>query len=151
MFSDDQIGRFVIRKCAGYGVDTNSCRTQPGLWRNSLAIAETKPTDAAVVIYRNQAADLQLSCDDVALVDFQRCWRAGGHRHSFVRRAVSFSRQRGFSAARQAGCPVVIDIDYRANAWETAKDAARRLTPELAQADILVGNDDEFAVLCGWR
>ena len=32
--------------------------------------------------------------------------------------------------------------------WETAKDAARRLTPELAQADIVVGNDDEFAILC---
>ena len=148
VFSDDQVGRFVLRKCEAYGVDTNSCRTQPGLWRNSLAIAETKPTDAAVVIYRNQAADLQLSCDDVASVDFTV---AGG----LVITGTALSGEpsasavsAAISAAKQAGCPVIIDIDYRANAWETAKDAARRLTPELAQADIVVGNDDEFAVLC---
>ena len=53
------------------------------------------------------------------------------------------------SAAEHAGCPVIIDIDYRANAWETAQDAARRMSPELARADIIVGNNDEFALLCG--
>ena len=53
------------------------------------------------------------------------------------------------SAAKQAGCPVIIDIDYRANAWETARHAARRMASEVVRADILVGNDDEFAVLCG--
>ena len=148
VFSDDQVGRFVIRKCADYGVDTNSCRTQPGLCRNSLAIAETKPADAAVVIYRNKASDLELTREDVASVDF--C-AAGG----LVVTGTALSGEPSASAvsaailaARMADCPVIIDIDYRANAWETAKDAARRLTPELAQADIVVGNDDEFAILC---
>ena len=58
VFSDDQVGRFVLAKCKHYGVDTNYCRTQAGQCRNSLAIAETKPKDAAVVIYRNGASDL---------------------------------------------------------------------------------------------
>ena len=149
VFSDDQVGRFVIRKCAGYGVDTNSCRTQPGLCRNSLAIAETKPANASVVIYRNQAADLELTSEDLSSVDFSA---AGG----LVVTGTALSGEpsasavsAAISAARQANCPVIIDIDYRANAWETAEDAARRMAPELARADILVGNDDEFAVLCG--
>ena len=43
VFSDDQVGRFVLAKCNQYGVDTTYCRTQAGLCRNSLAIAETKP------------------------------------------------------------------------------------------------------------
>ena len=148
VFSDDQIGRFVLRKCAVYGVDTNSCRTQLGLCRNSLAIAETKPVDAAVVIYRNQAVDLELTSDDVLAVDFTL---AGG----LVVTGTALSGEPSasavgvaISAAKQAGCPVIIDIDYRANAWETATDAACRMTSELALADILVGNDDEFAVLC---
>ena len=119
------------------------------LCRNSLAIAETKPANASVVIYRNQAADLELTSEDVSSVDFSA---AGG----LVVTGTALSGEpsasavsAAISAARQAGCPVIIDIDYRANAWETAEDAARRMAPELARADILVGNDDEFAVLCG--
>ena len=130
-------------------MDINFCRTQPGLCRNSLAIAETKPANAAVVIYRNQAADLELTSEDVSSVDFSV---AGG----LVVTGTALSGEpsasavsAAISAAKQAGCPVIIDIDYRANAWETAEDAARRMAPELARADILVGNDDEFAVLCG--
>ena len=149
VFSDDQVGRFVIRKCADYGVDTNSCRTQSGLCRNSLAIAETKPADVAVVIYRNHAADLELTSEDVSLVDFSA---AGG----LVVTGTALSGEpsasavsAAISAAKQAGCPVIIDIDYRANAWETAGDAARRMSPELTRADILVGNNHEFSLLCG--
>ena len=144
VFSDDQVGRFVIRKCAGYGVDTNSCRTQPGLCRNSLAIAETKPANASVVIYRNQAADLELTSEDVSLVDFSL---AGG----LVVTGTALSGEpsasavgTAISAARQAGCPVIIDIDYRANAWQTAREASCRMSPELARADIIVGNNDEW-------
>ncbi len=149
VFSDDQVGRFVVRKCADYGVDTSCCRTQPGLCRNSLAIAETRPTDAAVVIYRNQAADLELTEEDVLAVDYSV---AGG----LVVTGTALSGEpsatavsAAISAAKQAGCPVIVDIDYRANAWPKAEAAARRMAPEVARADILVGNDDEFAVLCG--
>ena len=130
-------------------MDINSCRTQPGLCRNSLAIAETKPKDASVVIYRNQAADLELTSEDVSLVDFSL---AGG----LVVTGTALSGEpsasavgTAISAARQAGCPVIIDIDYRANAWQTAREASRRMSPELARADIIVGNNDEFSLLCG--
>ena len=149
VFSEDQIGRFVLRKCADYGVDTQYCRTQPGLCRNSLAIAETKPKDAAVVIYRNDAADLQVTAEDVLSVDYSQ---AGG----LVITGTALSGEpsasavsTAISAAKQTGCPVIIDIDYRANAWPTAEAAAERLAAEVTRANILVGNDDEFAVLCG--
>ena len=147
VFSQDQIGRFVMHKCAEYSVDTRYCRTQSGLCRNSLAIAETKPTDAAVVIYRNQAADLQLTAEDVLRVDYHL---AGG----LVITGTALSGEpsatavsTAITAASEAGCPVIIDIDYRANAWATAEAAAERMAAEIARADIVVGNDDEFAVL----
>ena len=141
VFSDDQVGRFVLAKCGQYNVDTTYCRTQAGSCRNTLAIAETKPRDAAVVIYRNNAADLQLSEQDVQRVDFSR---AGG----LVITGTAMSGEpsalavnAAIAAAKQAGCPVIIDIDYRVNAWPDAAAAASRMGPELAEADILVGND----------
>ena len=149
VFSDDQVGRFVLAKCKQYTVDIDYCRTEVGLCRNSLAIAETKPQDAAVVIYRNDAADLHITKQDIQRLDFRG---AGG----LVITGTALSGEPSASAvsnaivaARQAGCPVIIDIDYRANAWPNPAAAAARIEPELAQADILVGNEDEFAILCG--
>ena len=149
VFSDDQVGRFVLAKCKHYGVDTNYCRTQAGQCRNSLAIAETKPKDASVVIYRNGASDLCISEQDVMRLDFSI---AGG----LVITGTALSGEPSASAvsiaiaaAKQAGCPVIFDIDYRVNAWPNVATAASRMTPELAQADVLVGNEDEFALLCG--
>ena len=149
VFSDDQVGRFVQAKCKQYGVDTTHCQAQAGLCRNSLAIAETKAHDAAVVIYRNDAADLTISEKDIQHLDFSR---AGG----LVITGTAMSGEPSASAvsvaiaaARQAGCPVIIDIDYRVNAWPDAAAAAMRMAPELAQGDILVGNNVEFSVLCG--
>ena len=149
VFSDDQVGRFVQTKCNQYGVDITFCQTQSGLYRNSLAIAETKPQNAAVVIYRNDAADLQISEKDIQRLDFIG---AGG----LLITGTAISGEPSASAvsiaiaaAKQVGCPVIFDIDYRANAWPDATAAASRMRPELAQADILVGNNDEFSVLCG--
>lgn len=149
VFSDDQVGRFVLAKCRQYGVNTNYCRTQSGKSRNSLAIAEARPKNANVVIYRNDAADLQLSEKDVQHIDFRK---AGG----LVITGTALSGEPSASAvcfaiasAKMAGCPVIIDIDYRANAWSNASAAALRMAPEITKADILVGNDDEFALLCG--
>ena len=149
VFTNDQVGRFVLYKCKQYGVDTTHCRTKVGLCRNSLAIAETKPQGAAVVIYRNDAADLQLEEQDIHRLDFSS---AGG----LVVTGTALSGEpsasavsAAISAARQAGCPVIIDIDFRADAWRDPAAAALRMKPELPLADILVGNDDEFAIMCG--
>ena len=149
VFSDDQVSRFVLSKCKQYVVDTTFCRTQSGLYRTSLAIAETTTQDAAVVIYRNDAADLQVAEKDIQKLNFSA---AGG----LLITGTALSGEPSASAvtvavtaARQAGCPVIIDIDYRANAWPDAATAALRMGPELARADILVGNNDEFTVMCG--
>ena len=149
VFSDDQVGRFVQAKCNQYGVDITLCRTQSGRYRNSLAIAETKSQNAAVVIYRNDAADLQISEKDIQRLDFSR---AGGLLITGTAMSGEPSASAvsmAIAAARQAGCPIIFDIDYRANAWPDAATAAFRMEPELAQADILVGNNDEFTVMCG--
>ena len=108
VFSDDQVGRFVLAKCKQYGVDTSYCRAQAGLCRNSLAIAETKPRDGAVVIYRNDAADLQIAEQDIQRLDFSN---AGG----LIVTGTALSGEPSASAvsvaitaARQAGCPLLL-------------------------------------------
>ena len=52
--------------------------------------------------------------------------------------------------ARAAGLVTIIDIDYRPYSWASKEEAQRVCSQAAEQCDIIVGNDDEFAVLCGW-
>lgn len=151
VLSADPVGVFTKTRLEHYGVDTDCLRFSDGkhekLARNSLAIAETRPDDAEVVIYRNDAADLLLSEDDVASLDYN-------HSAALIVTGTALSadpsRKAVFTAARlanAAGCPVIFDIDYRRDAWQSV-DAAAHVGREFAVlCDIVIGNDDEFDVL----
>ena len=68
--SDDAVGRFCINKLRHYGVDTRYVRSVGGEHRNSLAVYESCIDDFQNVIYRNGAADFQVTQEDMAAVDF---------------------------------------------------------------------------------
>jgi len=68
--SDDAVGRFCLKQLQQYGVDTTYVRSQDGEYRNSLAVSESRVKDHQTVIYRNGAADFQMSTDDIDTVDF---------------------------------------------------------------------------------
>ena len=66
--------------------------------------------------------------------------------------AIEPSRGASFEAikrARAASCPVILDIDYRPYSWKSRDEAAKICGGAARQADILIGNDEEFAVLAG--
>lgn len=151
VLSADPVGAFTKVRLEHYGVSADCLRIADGdderLARNSLAIAESRPDDAEVVIYRNDAADLLLRKDDVVSIDYK-----GVAALIVTGTALSAnpSREAVFAAARQAnavGCPVIFDIDYRRDAWQSGDDAASVGREFTALCDIVIGNDDEFDVL----
>jgi 5-dehydro-2-deoxygluconokinase len=67
--SDDAVGRFCLNQLAAYGVDTRYVRSVGGEYRNSLAVYESCIEDFQNVIYRNGAADFQVTVDHMEAVD----------------------------------------------------------------------------------
>ena len=70
--SDDPVGSFVKNRLIEEGIDIHLMQTTHGNERTSLAIAEERPTDCEVVIYRNNPADLQINFDkntELAILD----------------------------------------------------------------------------------
>ena len=51
--------------------------------------------------------------------------------------------------ARQAGLLLIIDIDYRPYSWISTGQAQAVCSMAASLCDIIVGNDEEFAVLAG--
>ena len=143
--SDDLIGRFCINQLERYGVDTAFVTKVGGEHRTSLAVYDRDET----VIYRNGAADFQLTKEDAERPDygaFAGLIATGTVLAGEPSRSSAF---RAFDLARQAGLPLIFDIDYRPYSWRSAQDASEVYSRAAAHCDVIVGNNDEFGFMAG--
>jgi len=147
--SDDAIGRFAANRLEHYGVDTTYVRKVGGETRTSLAIYESCTEDFQNVIYRNGAADFQVTGEEMDAVDysnFTAILSAGTVLASEPSRGATF---RAFENARAAGLPVIFDIDYRPYSWPSPAVASEVLSRAGSESDLIVGNDEEFGFMAG--
>lgn len=147
--SDDAVGRFCLAQLDAYGVDRTHVRASGGASRNSLAVVETRLENCQSVIYRNGAADFDMTTADVEAVDCAQygCLiTTGTVLASQPSRSATF---RAFDLARAAGLPLIFDIDYRPYSWASAAEAAEVYSRAAALCDVIVGNDVEFGFMAG--
>ncbi len=150
-FSNDGVGRFVTRALTDYGVDTRYCHLTTGLERTSLALAESTTDAPNVVIYRNDAADLAITSDHANNVDLATIGVIIITGTALSREPSRSACDRIMERARDAGCPVILDIDYRPQAWQSLEEARRILAAMAKKVDMLVANDEEFDVISDGR
>ena len=147
--SDDAIGWFTRAELRRYGINDRYVTVAAGDARTTLAFAESRVEDHQSVLYRNGAADLTLSANDVAAVDF-----AGFDALIATGTALAAEPSRGaaiyaFARARALGVPVILDIDYRPYSWPTVDVAAQTYGNAAGLCDVVIGNDVEFGVMAG--
>jgi 5-dehydro-2-deoxygluconokinase len=145
--SDDAVGHFVLNQLRRYGVASDFVRLVRSGARTSLAVVATRNDSTQSVIYRNDAADFQLTADQVSAAPFERF---GGLIVTGTALAAEPSRGSTFLAAaraRAAGAKVMFDVDYRPYSWPGDVEAAKVCRRFAEASDIVLGNDEEFAVL----
>ncbi|SCZ73223.1 5-dehydro-2-deoxygluconokinase [Epibacterium ulvae] len=147
--SDDAVGRFCLNRLEHYGVDTQYVRKVGGEYRTSLAIYESSMDDFQNVIYRNNAADFQVTEADMEAVDYSAFGAAISAGTVFAAEPSRSATFRAFEKARAAGLPVIFDIDYRPYSWPSPEVAADVLTRAGEASDMIVGNDEEFGFMAG--
>lgn len=147
--SDDAVGRFVRNELERYGVDARHLHVLQGETRTSLAVTETRIDNTQTTLYRNNASDLLLTGDQVDEVPFDTfdvLIVTGTALATEPSRSATLRAMRLAGAARAL---VVIDLDYRPYSWSGAEEAAGTYREAIALADMIVGNDEEFAVVAG--
>ena len=149
--SDDGVGRFVTRSLARYGVDTRHCHVTTGLERTSLALAESTTESPDVVIYRNDAADLTITPEHADAVDMDAVGVIIITGTALSREPSRSACDRLLSRARAASCPVILDVDYRPQAWASLDEARQVLSAMAGKVDMPVANDEEFDIISGGR
>lgn len=147
--ADDAIGRFCCNQLDHYGIDRTHVHVQGGEARNSLALVETRVEDHQSVIYRNGAADFEMTQSDVEAVDytaFDALITTGTVFAAEPSRTAAFA---AFGLAKDAGLPLIFDIDYRPYSWPSPLVAADVYSRAGAVCDVIVGNDVEFGFMAG--
>ncbi|MEX0970036.1 MAG: 5-dehydro-2-deoxygluconokinase [Paracoccaceae bacterium] len=147
--SDDAIGRFSLNELDKYGIGRAHVRSVAGEARNTLAIVESRIEDHQSVIYRNGAADFEMTIADVKAVDYSRY-------DALITTGTVFAAEPSRSAAfcslelaKAAGLPLIFDIDYRPYSWPSAQVASEVYSRAGSLCDVIVGNDVEFGFMAG--
>ncbi|MGJ8531747.1 MAG: 5-dehydro-2-deoxygluconokinase [Alphaproteobacteria bacterium] len=147
--SDDALGRLAVNELAKYGIDSTHVRSVSGEVRTSLAVVETRIEDHQSVIYRNNAADFQMNDADVDQIDFSAFGALITTGTVLAAQPSRDATLRAFQAAKDAGVPIIFDVDYRPYSWTSAEEAASVYSTAAEYCDIIIGNDDEFGVMAG--
>ena len=147
--SNDSVGSYCINRLQHYGVDTRHVRRVGGEFRNSLAVYESVLDGHRNVIYRNGAADFQMTADDVEAVDYSAYGALITAGTVFAAEPSRSAAFRAFDLAKAAGLPILFDVDYRPYSWPSPQVASDVLTRAAEAADMIVGNDDEFGFVAG--
>ena len=147
--SNDSIGRYCINQLKQYGVNHTHVKKVGGEARNSLAVYETRLEDHQTVIYRNGAADFEMTTEDIEKVDFSSFGAVITAGTVFAAEPSRSAAFRAFDLARSAAVPILFDVDYRPYSWPSAKVAENVLSKAATLADAVIGNDDEFGFMSG--
>jgi 5-dehydro-2-deoxygluconokinase len=147
--SDDAVGRYCVKQLEKYHVGTQYVTPIGGEFRNSLAVYETRIEEHQSVIYRNGAADFQMSIEDVEAVDYAQYSALVTAGTVFAAEPSRTGAFRAFQLAKEAGVPIIFDVDYRPYSWPSAQVAEDVLSRAAEQSDMIVANDEEFGFVAG--
>jgi 5-dehydro-2-deoxygluconokinase len=149
--SADPVGDFCLNQLGNFGVDTRYVRKTGGELRTSLALTEARIANHRTVIYRNDAADFDITNEHAASADL-------GTFSSLIVTGTALaaepSRSSVIELMKRAGLEdlqVVFDLDYRPYSWASSGEAAEILTRASRLSSVVVGNNEEFDVLAGTK
>jgi 5-dehydro-2-deoxygluconokinase len=146
--SDDAVGKFVRQGLQRAGVDVSLTTNTTGNERTGLALAEVRNTDCDVVIYRNNPADLKVQCTESIKLALAKSSNLVVTGTSLIDPDSRLHTLKIMTHAKHSGCQVWLDLDYRSWNWPSLETTRAVYNEAAALAQVLIGNDEEFAVLC---
>lgn len=139
----DPVGDFILNFLKQEGVETCFIPRKPGARSSAVILGIEPPERFPLVFYRDNAADMQLTIDDVLASQVEGC-------RAFEFAGTNLSREPSRSAtifaverARSAGATVFFDLDFRADQWHDPRAFGVNVRAVLPQTDIVLGTEEE--------
>lgn len=140
---EDPVGDFVLHFLQQEGVDTQFIPRKPGYRTSAVVLGIEPPDKFPLVFYRADAADVQLTIDDVLATPIDDCAvfeiSGTGLSREPSRSATFFAAER----ARAAGAKVFLDLDFRPDQWHDPRAFGVMVRAILPLVNVAIGTEDE--------
>ncbi len=143
--SDDRLGEYVVDYFEKEGIDTSCIKKAENGEKIGLTFTEILSRDeSSILMYRNMAADLSLSPEDVTEEYIKR-----GKALLISGTALSSSPSReaclkALQFAKNTNTPVIFDIDYREYSWKNKDEISIYYSIVARDSDIILGSKEEY-------
>lgn len=143
-FGNDLVGDFILNFLKREEVNTAYIPRKAGTRSSAAVLGIEPPNKFPLVSYRENAADIQLSIDDVLALplDQTRVFEFAGT--NLAKDPCKSSTLFAAERARQLGATVILDIDLRPDQWHDPRAFGVAVRSALGHVDILIGTDDEI-------
>jgi 5-dehydro-2-deoxygluconokinase len=140
---DDKVGDFILHFLRQEGVATDFIPRKPGHRSSAVVLGIQPPDTFPLVYYRDNAADIELTIDDVlaARVEEARALEVSGTglAREPGRSATFFAAER----AQAAGKKVFLDLDFRADQWHDPRAFGVNVRALLPLVNVAIGTEEE--------
>jgi len=145
----DALAEYLLGFLRAEKVDTRLVRLVPG-YNTSLCLTEVSPPDRfPQVFYRRDPADTRVEVGPAELEAVRGARMFVTNGTSLAAGPSRESTMAALRAAREARARTVLDVDYRASSWPSPAAAGEQARQALPFVDVVLGNEDEIALLTG--
>ncbi len=141
---EDPVGDFILNFLNKEDVETRFIPKKAGKRSSAVVLGIEPPHKFPLVFYRDNAADIDLTIDDVLASPVQDC-------KVFQFAGTNLSKEPSRSAtmfavelAKKAGTKVVLDVDFRPDQWHDVRAFGVQIRAVLPHVDVVIGTQDEI-------
>jgi 5-dehydro-2-deoxygluconokinase len=141
---NDKVGEFIVDFLNKEGVNTNSIPVKPQSRSSAVVLGIEPPDKFPLVFYRENAADSQISIDDVQnakVEDYKILLINGTALNVEPTRSATFYAT---EIANKNNVDVVLDLDFRADQWHDYRAFGLTVRAILPKVKIAIGTEEEI-------
>jgi 5-dehydro-2-deoxygluconokinase len=140
----DPVGDFILNFLDNEHIPTQYIPRKPAARSSAVVLGIEPPDKFPLVYYRDNAADIALTIDDVLAAPVNDC-------KVFQFAGTNLSREPSRSAtlfaaeqAKASGAKVVLDVDFRPDQWHDVRAFGVQVRSALRLIDVVIGTEDEI-------
>ena len=140
---NDPVGDFILHFLNHEGIETRYIPRKLNARSSAVVLGIEPPDKFPLVFYRDNAADIQLTIDDVIATPIEHC-RA----FEFAGTNLSKEPSRGATLfaveqAKKGNATIFFDIDFRADQWHDVRAFGVNARTVLRNVDVALGTEEE--------
>lgn len=140
----DKVGDFIIHFLKREGVATDFIPRKPAARSSAVLLGIEPPDRFPLVFYRDNAADMEITIDDVLAAPVATSGALVISGTGLSREPSRSSTLHAAELARQAGRTVYLDLDFRADQWHDPRAYGVTVRSALPLIDVAFGTEEEI-------